>query len=275
MPKAAGFTLTFTVQLAGLANDGPNGPNRGGFTITLLGADREGIEIGFQPEQEDSWNAWLAPPYPQEGLIAWATLTRFDSPPSLVAITPPSEGDCPSAPTRISVGDTATVIQSTFLYSRPDLSQQSVIDNSYIENNETIQIIDGPVCGAQQRWYSVEHNGKVGLIPEVGPAGVYRYVAGVPEFFGCVGLSLRQLFGIRLDGKDYLVLQGTRHLIPNDDTKKALGASASGNPWNLSEDAMRQYKIGQAVPDIDTDPIGFANFRDQLYPCFSETVLPP
>ena len=49
LDRAAGFTLTITVQLGGLVNDGPNGPNRGGFNVTLLGADREGIEIGFQP----------------------------------------------------------------------------------------------------------------------------------------------------------------------------------------------------------------------------------
>lgn len=51
LDRAAGFTLTITAQLGGLANDGPNGPNRGGFNITLLGADREGIEIGFQSGQ--------------------------------------------------------------------------------------------------------------------------------------------------------------------------------------------------------------------------------
>jgi hypothetical protein len=51
LDRAAGFTLTITAQLDGLVNDGPNGPNRGGFNITLLGADREGIEIGFQSDQ--------------------------------------------------------------------------------------------------------------------------------------------------------------------------------------------------------------------------------
>ena len=51
LDRAVGFTLTITAQLAGLANDGPNGLNRGGFNITLLGADREGIEIGFQPDR--------------------------------------------------------------------------------------------------------------------------------------------------------------------------------------------------------------------------------
>jgi hypothetical protein len=46
--RATGFTLSFVLQMNSQVNDGANGPNRAGFSVTLLGSDRQGIEIGFR-----------------------------------------------------------------------------------------------------------------------------------------------------------------------------------------------------------------------------------
>jgi hypothetical protein len=48
LDRAAGFSLLFTVQMNSQVNDGTNGPDRAGFSVTLLSSDRQGIEIGFR-----------------------------------------------------------------------------------------------------------------------------------------------------------------------------------------------------------------------------------
>lgn len=51
LDRAAGFSLDFTFRLVSQVNDGPNGPNRAGFSVTLLGSDHIGIELGFRTGQ--------------------------------------------------------------------------------------------------------------------------------------------------------------------------------------------------------------------------------
>jgi hypothetical protein len=48
LDRNAGYTLTFTVQIATQVNDGPDGANRAGFNVTALSSDLRGIEIGFR-----------------------------------------------------------------------------------------------------------------------------------------------------------------------------------------------------------------------------------
>lgn len=48
LDRATGFTLHFVFQMNNQVNDGANGPDRAGFSITLLGSDKKGIEIGFR-----------------------------------------------------------------------------------------------------------------------------------------------------------------------------------------------------------------------------------
>lgn len=48
LDRNTGYTLSFTVQILSQANDGPNGPNRAGFSVIALSSDRQGIEIGFR-----------------------------------------------------------------------------------------------------------------------------------------------------------------------------------------------------------------------------------
>ena len=48
LDRNAGYTLTFTVQIASQVNDGADGANRAGFNVTALSSDKRGIEIGFR-----------------------------------------------------------------------------------------------------------------------------------------------------------------------------------------------------------------------------------
>lgn len=48
LDRATGFTLSFVLQMNSQENEGTNGPNRAGFSVTLLGSDSRGIEIGFR-----------------------------------------------------------------------------------------------------------------------------------------------------------------------------------------------------------------------------------
>jgi hypothetical protein len=51
LDRAVGFSLDFTFRLVSQTNDGPNGADRAGFSITLLGSDHVGIELGFRTGQ--------------------------------------------------------------------------------------------------------------------------------------------------------------------------------------------------------------------------------
>lgn len=48
LDRNAGYTISFNVQILSQANDGPNGPNRAGFSVIVLSSDKQGIEIGFR-----------------------------------------------------------------------------------------------------------------------------------------------------------------------------------------------------------------------------------
>lgn len=48
LDRQQGFTLDFTVRVISQVNNGTNGPDRAGFSVTLLGQDARGIELGFQ-----------------------------------------------------------------------------------------------------------------------------------------------------------------------------------------------------------------------------------
>lgn len=48
LDRNAGYTLSFTVKINSQFNDGPNGPNRAGFSVIVLSSDKKGIELGFR-----------------------------------------------------------------------------------------------------------------------------------------------------------------------------------------------------------------------------------
>jgi hypothetical protein len=44
----AGYTLSFRIKINSQTNTGDNGPNRAGFSVTVLDNDKKGIELGFR-----------------------------------------------------------------------------------------------------------------------------------------------------------------------------------------------------------------------------------
>jgi hypothetical protein len=44
----AGYTLSFKIKINSQTNTGANGPNRAGFSVLVLGSDKQGVEIGFR-----------------------------------------------------------------------------------------------------------------------------------------------------------------------------------------------------------------------------------
>ena len=46
-----GFRLSFTVSVNSEDHSGVNGPNRAGFSVILLGSDKQGIELGFWADE--------------------------------------------------------------------------------------------------------------------------------------------------------------------------------------------------------------------------------
>jgi PEP-CTERM motif len=48
LDSAAGYTLSFKMQINSQTNNGPNGPNRAGFSALILDNNKKGIEIGFR-----------------------------------------------------------------------------------------------------------------------------------------------------------------------------------------------------------------------------------
>ena len=114
--------------------------------------------------------------------ICWMVFVALVLIAGSLALTKPVQADrnqytaCPDAyPTRLKIGDTVILTQDEVLHSRPDFSKQGMIEgNSFITKGETVIIIAGPICGALNRWYTVNSNGQVGMIPEVGPDGIYK-----------------------------------------------------------------------------------------------------
>ncbi|MBW4563315.1 MAG: PEP-CTERM sorting domain-containing protein [Mojavia pulchra JT2-VF2] len=48
LDRNAGYNLSFRVRINSQANDGTNGNYRAGFSVIVLGSDKQGIEIGFR-----------------------------------------------------------------------------------------------------------------------------------------------------------------------------------------------------------------------------------
>lgn len=60
LDRTAGFALEFTVRVDQQVNDGANGPDRAGFSVTLLSSDLFGIELAFARSATASASAIFA-----------------------------------------------------------------------------------------------------------------------------------------------------------------------------------------------------------------------
>ncbi|MCL4208905.1 hypothetical protein KJZ63_04745 [Patescibacteria group bacterium] len=100
---------------------------------------------------------------------------------SLFVIALPAQAqnwsECPDAPSRIGIGDTASVSDADSLplaLHRFARSSSTVL--AQIPIRTELLIIDGPRCNDGWGFWKVSYNNKVGWVGEVGPEGLYNLI---------------------------------------------------------------------------------------------------
>lgn len=97
--------------------------------------------------------------------------------------------------------------------------------------------------------------------------------------------TLRQVFPARIGQDLYIIhlIERQRWLVPNRETGQAIcivGWDKPGNIWNAPDNELLKLPRGPDVPDINTDPDAFWEFRNKYFlPCdpsaFIQTVATP
>jgi hypothetical protein len=64
----------------------------------------------------------------------------------------------------------------------------------------------------------------------------------------------------------YVIVNGERRLVPNPDTLDALGISRVWvNNKGVGESELKTIPLGQDIPDVNSDPAGFAAFKNSYF----------
>lgn len=83
-----------------------------------------------------------------------------------------SDGECPASPAVLTVGGQAEIADRDLnLRPRPNVDTDPL---TIIPNFAQVQVVDGPRCKQEVRWYMVEYKGVQGWAAEVGTGGEYH-----------------------------------------------------------------------------------------------------
>lgn len=81
-------------------------------------------------------------------------------------------GDCPASPSVLTVGKTASIAGTDLnLRPRPGVDNEPL---TIIPNFAVVNVIDGPKCEQEVRWFKIEYKDVVGWAAEVGTGGKYH-----------------------------------------------------------------------------------------------------